>query len=84
LGERRANDQLADVGAGALLAVGLLIDPVPEMLTEVNRDQVSGSFGGLHGMDVGKALRALQAENATQAKKVLETIPPASTVSLAE
>jgi len=80
LGERLANDEPADVGAGPLLALGELIDLVPQHRAEFDRDQVTGSFGSLHGMRDEQALHALQAKCELTLKKVLETIPPAGTV----
>jgi hypothetical protein len=80
LGERLADDEPADVGAGPLLALSNLFDLVPQVLAEFDRDQVAGAVGSLHGMRDGQALHALQAKCELTLKKVLETIPSASTV----
>jgi hypothetical protein len=80
LGERLANDEPADVGAGPLLALSNLFDLVPQVLAEFDRDQVAGAFRSLHGMRDEQALHALQAKCELTLKKVLETIPLAGTV----
>ena len=63
MGERLADDEPADVGASALLALGNLFDPIPQVLAEFDRDQVAGTFRCLHTREVEQALRAVQAEN---------------------
>jgi hypothetical protein len=80
LGERLADDEPADVGAGPLLALSNLFDPIPQVLAEFDRDQVAGTFGCLHTREVEQALHALQAKCELTLKKVLETIRPAGTV----
>jgi hypothetical protein len=62
LGERLADDEPADVGASPLLALRELIDLVPQHRAEFDRDEVTGSFGSLHGMRDEQALHALQAK----------------------